>query len=207
MSVASQESHAGFALLDHRTRPGAHARYSENSTRALIPQTLLQMKRLLVRWSRDLPTVILTLVVPILFLVTLNTGSGRPDLDDYRAQRAVRQRSDGCRRRSDHRIVGRRYWPHARARRRVACPTMGPACAPCIGYAFAPCCRGRSGSGHHRGDPLCRTVAGFPIPTRVARRAGVADGAGNLRSGIRDRRHNRRLLFRDERCTAGDDAC
>lgn len=76
MSVASQESHAGFALLDHRTRPGAHARYSENSTRALVAQTLLQMKRLLVRWSRDLPTVILALVVPIFFLVTLNLVLG-----------------------------------------------------------------------------------------------------------------------------------
>ena len=76
MSVAGQESPSDFALLDHRTGHGAHARYSENSPRALVAQTLLQMKRLLVRWSRDLPTVILTLVVPILFLLTLNMVLG-----------------------------------------------------------------------------------------------------------------------------------
>lgn len=76
MSVVSQESHAGSALLDHGTGHGAHARYSENSTRALVAQTLLQMKRLLVRWSRDLPTVILALIVPILFLLTLNLVLG-----------------------------------------------------------------------------------------------------------------------------------
>jgi ABC-2 type transport system permease protein len=34
------------------------------------------MKRLLVRWSRDLTMAILTLVVPILFLLTLNTVLG-----------------------------------------------------------------------------------------------------------------------------------
>jgi ABC-2 type transport system permease protein len=76
MSVARQETQSGFALLEHRARPGAHARYSENSPRALIPQTLVQVKRLLVRWSRDLTVVILTLVVPILFLVTLDTVLG-----------------------------------------------------------------------------------------------------------------------------------
>ena len=76
MSVARQETQSGFALLDQRARPRAHARYSENSLRALIPQTLLQMKRLLVRWSRDLTMVILTFVVPIFFLVTVNTVLG-----------------------------------------------------------------------------------------------------------------------------------
>src|SRR4029077_9407871 len=38
------------------------------------------------------------------FLADVEYGPGRPDLDDYWAQRAVRQRSDGCRRRSDYRI-------------------------------------------------------------------------------------------------------
>ena len=42
----------------------------------LIPQTLVQTKRLLVRWSRDLTTVIETLVVPILLLLTLDTVLG-----------------------------------------------------------------------------------------------------------------------------------
>ena len=109
MSVARQETQSGFALLDQRARPRAHARYSENTLRALIPQTLLQVKRLLLRWSRDPTMVILTLVVPILLPGHIEYGSGPPDLNDYRAQRAVRQRSDGCRRRIDYRIVGRRY--------------------------------------------------------------------------------------------------
>lgn len=74
MSVAHQETQPGFALLNNWARPRARA---ENSPRALIPQTLLQIKRLLVRWRRDQTMVILTLAVPILFLLTLNTVLGQ----------------------------------------------------------------------------------------------------------------------------------
>jgi ABC-2 type transport system permease protein len=63
-------------LLDQTARPVARSQRSESSLRTLIPQTLLQMKRLLVRWCRDLTMVILTLVVPIFFLVTVNTVLG-----------------------------------------------------------------------------------------------------------------------------------
>jgi ABC-2 type transport system permease protein len=66
-----------FVLLDAKARPRAHARYSENSPGVLAPQTLIHTRRLLVRWSRDLPTIILTLVMPILLLITLNTVLGR----------------------------------------------------------------------------------------------------------------------------------
>ena len=73
MSVAQRETRPGFALLKDWARPRVRA---ENSPRALIPQTLLQMRRLLVRWRRDPTMVILSLVVPILFLLTLNTVLG-----------------------------------------------------------------------------------------------------------------------------------
>ena len=74
MSVAPQQTQPGFALLNNWARPRARA---ENSPRALIPQTLLQINRLLVRWRRDQTMVILTLAVPILFLLTLNTVLGQ----------------------------------------------------------------------------------------------------------------------------------
>ncbi|MGB8389835.1 ABC transporter permease, partial [Mycobacterium sp.] len=74
MSVAQQETQPGFALLNNWARPKVHA---ENSPRVLVPQTLLQIKRLLVRWRRDQTMVILTLVVPIFFLLTLNTVLGK----------------------------------------------------------------------------------------------------------------------------------
>jgi len=63
-------------LLDQNAPPETRSQRSESSVRMLVPQTLLQMKRLLVRWSRDLTMVILTLVVPIFFLVTVNTVLG-----------------------------------------------------------------------------------------------------------------------------------
>ncbi len=50
---------------------------AENSARVLLPQTLIQAKRLLIGWSRDPRTVIETLVVPILLLVTVDTVLGR----------------------------------------------------------------------------------------------------------------------------------
>ncbi|MGO9355835.1 MAG: ABC transporter permease [Mycobacterium sp.] len=74
MSVAQQETQPGFALLNNWARPKVHP---ENSPRVLVPQTLQQVKRLLVRWRRDQTMVILTLAVPILFLLTLNTVLGQ----------------------------------------------------------------------------------------------------------------------------------
>lgn len=74
MSVAQQETQPGFALLNNWTRPKAHP---ENALRVLAPQTLQQVKRLLVRWRRDQTMVILTLGVPIFFLLALNTVLGQ----------------------------------------------------------------------------------------------------------------------------------
>jgi ABC-2 type transport system permease protein len=43
----------------------------------LVPQTLVLTHRLLLRWGRDLSTVLQTLIVPILLLVTVDTVLGR----------------------------------------------------------------------------------------------------------------------------------
>jgi len=65
------------ALLDPGIRTGSRAVHSENALRVLVPQTLVLTRRLLLRWGRDLATVLQTLIVPILLLVTLDTVLGR----------------------------------------------------------------------------------------------------------------------------------
>lgn len=47
-------------------------RYHEDSARALASQTWVQTRRILLGWARDLTTVIEALVLPVLFLLTLN---------------------------------------------------------------------------------------------------------------------------------------
>lgn len=54
----------------------ARSQDPENSVRLLIEQTLLQTKRLLIRWARDYVTVIGAIVLPILFMVVLNIVLG-----------------------------------------------------------------------------------------------------------------------------------
>ena len=49
----------------------------ENSVRVLVPQTLVQTQRILLRWARDPTTALLALVLPICFLVTLNVVLGQ----------------------------------------------------------------------------------------------------------------------------------
>ncbi|GBG36383.1 ABC transporter permease [Mycobacterium montefiorense] len=49
-----------------------HGQYHENSLRALVAQTRVQTRRILLGWARDLTAVIEALVLPILFLLTLN---------------------------------------------------------------------------------------------------------------------------------------
>jgi ABC-2 type transport system permease protein len=51
-------------------------RVRENSVRVLIPQTLVQTRRILVRWARDVTAIIMVLVLPVLFLLTLNIVLG-----------------------------------------------------------------------------------------------------------------------------------
>ena len=61
---------------EHITVGDAAQWHPENSLRMLIPQTLVQTKRILVRWSRDPVTLIETLVLPVMFLLTLNIVLG-----------------------------------------------------------------------------------------------------------------------------------
>jgi ABC-2 type transport system permease protein len=62
---------------DAATDLGADRQYHENSAQVLLPQTLVQTRRILLRWSRDLTTVIEALVLPVLFLLTLNIVFGQ----------------------------------------------------------------------------------------------------------------------------------
>ncbi|MHA7653051.1 ABC transporter permease [Mycobacterium sp. ML4] len=64
-------------VREHITAGDAAPWHPENSLRMLIPQTLVQTKRILVRWSRDPVTLIETLVLPIMFLLTLNIVLGQ----------------------------------------------------------------------------------------------------------------------------------
>jgi ABC-2 type transport system permease protein len=75
MTIAANDTASGAQLLDSApVRSGEQP--AENSLRVLGPQTLVQSKRLLIWWSRDLPTVVQSLVVPILLLLTVNTVLG-----------------------------------------------------------------------------------------------------------------------------------
>jgi ABC-2 type transport system permease protein len=60
-------------MIDTSLAAGFHpvrSQYRENSVRLLISQTLVQTKRILVRWVRDLVTLVESLVIPLLFLLT-----------------------------------------------------------------------------------------------------------------------------------------
>lgn len=52
-------------------------RYHENSARVLVPQTLVQTQRILLRWSRDLTTLLESLALPVAFLLTLDVVLGQ----------------------------------------------------------------------------------------------------------------------------------
>lgn len=66
-----------MTLVDEKvTNPGVNRRYRENSVRVLIPQTLVQTRRILLRWARDLTAMVEVLVLPILFLLTVNIVLG-----------------------------------------------------------------------------------------------------------------------------------
>lgn len=66
MTLVSEEAAPGRGVH------GVH----ENSARVLIPQTLVQTQRILLKWARDLTAVIMVLVLPVLFLLALNIVLG-----------------------------------------------------------------------------------------------------------------------------------
>jgi ABC-2 type transport system permease protein len=55
---------------------GVDRRVHENSARVLIPQTLIQTQRILLKWARDPTVIIEVLVLPVLFLLTLEIVLG-----------------------------------------------------------------------------------------------------------------------------------
>ena len=55
---------------------GVDRRVHENSVRVLIPQTLIQTRRILLKWTRDPTVIIEVLVLPVLFLLTLEIVLG-----------------------------------------------------------------------------------------------------------------------------------
>ena len=98
-------------------------------------------------------------------------GAGPPDLDDYRAQRAVRQCSDGRRRRNDlpDRRSARSRLMRERADGLLARLWVLPV-HRASGLLSRLRRRGCSDPRHHRGDPVCRTGTGFPVPTGLCLR-------------------------------------
>ncbi|MCB0939929.1 MAG: ABC transporter permease [Mycobacterium sp.] len=66
-----------MTVLDRTDVAPRPVRYGENSIRVLLPQTLVLTKRLLIRWGRNLPTIIETLIVPIVLLWAVNTVLGK----------------------------------------------------------------------------------------------------------------------------------
>lgn len=66
-----------MTLVDEEIAPrSADRRVHENSARVLLPQTLVQTRRILLKWARDLTTVIMVTALPVLFLITLNIVLG-----------------------------------------------------------------------------------------------------------------------------------
>ncbi|ORV92765.1 peptide ABC transporter permease [Mycobacterium interjectum] len=66
-----------MTLVDEKTTDhGVDRRCYENSARVLVPQTLVQTRRILLRWGRDLTAMVEVLVLPVLFLLTVNIVLG-----------------------------------------------------------------------------------------------------------------------------------
>jgi ABC-2 type transport system permease protein len=66
-----------IALREQVGVGGAAELRPENSLGTLIPQTLVQTKRILVGWSRNPVTMLETLALPIMFLITMNIILGQ----------------------------------------------------------------------------------------------------------------------------------
>lgn len=66
-----------MTLLDEKAVDLAAKRgCRENSARVLVPQTLVQTRRILSRWARDLTAIVEVVVLPVLFLLTVNIVLG-----------------------------------------------------------------------------------------------------------------------------------
>jgi ABC-2 type transport system permease protein len=76
MSVAELYANRDSANLPDEAIAIAGLGRSENSLRVLIPHTLVQTHRLLLRLARNPMTVLHALIIPVLFLLTLNVVLG-----------------------------------------------------------------------------------------------------------------------------------
>ncbi|WAC89963.1 ABC transporter permease [Mycobacterium sp. Aquia_213] len=63
-------------VYEETARVGTDDRVHENSVRVLVPQTLVQTRRILTKWSRDITAIIMVTVLPVLFLITMNIVLG-----------------------------------------------------------------------------------------------------------------------------------
>jgi ABC-2 type transport system permease protein len=77
MSLDGVAQRGSAAVLTDETFPIVNRQDSENALPQLIPHTLVQTQRLLLRLGRNPTTVLHALIIPIFFLVTLNIVLGR----------------------------------------------------------------------------------------------------------------------------------
>src|ERR1700694_1922606 len=77
MSFADEDTKPGSAVLSDEAFPVVDRKFGENSLRVLGPHTGVQIQRLLIRLVRDPMTFLFGLVLPIFFLLVLNTVLGQ----------------------------------------------------------------------------------------------------------------------------------
>ena len=136
-----------------RTRPGGWFRRPGCSP-----------SRLLRRWRRDHCDCARVAGHACCSASDIEHRSRRRDLATHRTERPVWQRPADRDGRRDVRVDGRRHRSHAGTHRRISFPVVGAARAPGIGPAVETGGRCGADRGHHRGHPVCRAGAGFPVP-------------------------------------------
>lgn len=77
-SVVREDAHPGRLLSSGNANSRAGQKDSESSARLLFLHTWVQAQRLLVRWCHDIQTVIQALILPPMFLVSMNLVFGKP---------------------------------------------------------------------------------------------------------------------------------
>jgi ABC-2 type transport system permease protein len=76
--VVDGDVHRSRVLLPDDTNPVLGQTDSEGSLRRLVLHTWVQTQRLLIRWCHDIQTLIQALILPPMFLVSINLVFGKP---------------------------------------------------------------------------------------------------------------------------------
>ncbi|WP_210085518.1 ABC transporter permease [Mycobacterium sp. OAE908] len=76
-AVAQQVCEPGRVRLFDNVRPHLDRSPSENSARLLVLHTWIQTRRLLTRWSHDIQTLLQALILPPMFLASINLVFGK----------------------------------------------------------------------------------------------------------------------------------